>query len=403
MSLQPWASSWGVSVPPSAVSSNTSTGSVLICIFQALIMYFIAYGAIQTGTTAGFRIPWAVQVVPAILLFFVLFFFPQSPRWLASQDRMDECVNVLAILHGRGDTQSPLVQAEFLEVRENMELSRAMGEVRWAELVHRDNVQRIMAGVFIHIWTQLSGNNAILFYVSYIFEMTGLSGNIGLIAAGVQYAINVIFTLPAILFLDKIGRRPALMVGSALMMSFLYATAIIMATNGHYVPGGLNGIKTISWVINSGATNAQHGVIACTYMLAAAYCSTWNPIGWVYPPEIFPQRLRGKAVSVATSANWIFGFANSYYTPSAFANLQWKTFLIFGSFNVVAGIQTFFFFPETKGRSLEGKFALDPQTVAGVGTKSVSKIWTMSSPLVQGPGKQGRLLTGFRSWWSTPA
>lgn len=315
----------------------------------------MSYGTIQLGTTASFRIPWAVQAVPAIILFSALVLFPQSPRWLAGRDRSEEALEVLAMLHGGGDRASPVVQEEFAKIQESIELSHAMGKVRWREIVHRDNIQRISAGISVHIWTQLSGNNAILFYVSYIFQMAGLSGNIGLIAAGVQYGINVAFALPAILFLDKMGRRPALLLGSALMATFLFATGATMALHGRYIPGGLNGVEAVSWIINKGDYNAQRAVIACTYLLVATYSFTWNPIGWVYPAEIFPLRLRGKAVSIATSANWIFGFANSYYTPSAFANIQWRTFLIFGTFNIVAGIQTFLFFPETKGRSLEGE------------------------------------------------
>ncbi|KIH87056.1 sugar transporter [Sporothrix brasiliensis 5110] len=348
LSLQPWASNWG-----------------------ALTMYFVAYGAMQTGTTAGFRIPWGVQAAAPIVLFTALFFFPQSPRWLASQDRPEECLAELARLHGHGDPDAPLVQAEYMEIQEAMATSRALGAVQWSELVQRDNLQRIMAGIFIHVWTQLSGNNAILFYVSYVFQMSGLTGNISLIAAGVQYAVQVVCTLPAIIFLDRLGRRPALMIGSALMAVFLYSTAATMATNGHYIPGGLNGTKAVSWVINEDAHNAQRAVIACTYLLVAAYSCTWNPIGWAYPPEIFPQRLRGKAVAVATSANWIFAFANNYYTPSAFQNLQWRTFLIFGTFNIAAGIHVFFLFPETRGRSLEDMDAIFASGVRAWRTKSL--------------------------------
>ena len=205
-----------------------------------------------------------------IVLFIALFFFPQSPRWLASKDRFEECLDILALLHGKGDKDAPIVQAEYLEIQESMQVSRAMGEVKRSELVQRNNIQRSLAGIFVHIWTQLSGNNAILFYVSYIFQMSGLTGNVGLIAAGVQYAVQVLCTLPAIIYLDKIGRRPALMIGSVLMMTFLYAAAGTMATNGHYVPGGLHGTKAVSWVINSDAPNAQRAVIACTYLLVAA-------------------------------------------------------------------------------------------------------------------------------------
>lgn len=113
----------------------------------------------------------------------------------------------------------------------------------------------------------------------------------------------------------------------------------------------------VTWVVHGAASKA---VISSTYLLVATYSTTWAPISWVYPAEIYPLRFRGKAVSVATSANWIFGFAISYFTPPAFQNLAWKTFLIFGTFNVAAGLHAYFFFPETKGKSLEGRMSPHP-------------------------------------------
>ncbi|KAJ5601939.1 hypothetical protein N7510_011473 [Penicillium lagena] len=330
LSFQQWSITWG-----------------------GLIMYYITFGTSYTNSEAAFRVPWAVQIVPAAVLFVALFFIPRSPRWLASQDRWEETLEVLTHLHGGGDPQAPIVQAQYAEIREAMSISESQGKVRWAELIHRDNIHRISAGIFVHIWTQLSGNNAVLYYIVYIFEMAGLTGNTKLIASSVQYIINVVFTLPAILFLDRLGRRPALIGGAFFMMIWLYATAGVMAQYGHYVPGGFDGSSAVTWTMDSTNTKAKAAVIAFTYLLVATYSFTWAPISWCYPSEIYPIRLRGKAVSIATSANWALGFSNSYFTPPAFQNIQWRTFIIFGTFNVVACIHAFFFFPETKKKSLE--------------------------------------------------
>jgi MFS family permease len=235
-----------------------------------------------------------------------------------------------------------------------MQIDAAVGHVRWAEVIDPKNFQRISNGVFVHIWTQLSGNNALLYYIVYIFEMAGLTGNTKLIAASIQYVINVAMTLPAILFLDKIGRRPALIYGSIMMAAF-YATAALLKVYRHSVPGGLNSEEVVTWVVYGPASKA---VIICTYLLVATYSTTWAPISWVYPPETFPIRSRGKAISIVASANWMLAFAINNFTPPAFENLAWKTFVIFGTFNVVAGLHAFFFFPKTKGRSLEGEFCL---------------------------------------------
>ncbi|KAF3070194.1 MFS glucose transporter mfs1 [Trichoderma lentiforme] len=330
LSFQQWSITWG-----------------------ALIIYYITFGTQYTKSDAVFRVPWAVQMFPALVLFVALFFIPESPRWLASRDRWEEALEVLASVHGQGNQQAPIVQAQYAEIRESMAVSESQGEVKWAELIHPDNIHRISNGIFVHIWTQLSGNNALLYYIVYIFQMAGLTGNVKLIASSVQYIINVVFTLPAILFLDRIGRRPALIGGAFFMMIWLYSTAGVMAQYGHYVPGGFDGSSAVTWTMNDDAKSAKAAVIAFTYLLVATYSFTWAPISWCYPSEIYPIRLRGKAVSIATSANWILGFANNYYTPPAFQNIQWKTFIIFGTFNVVACLHAFFFFPETKRRSLE--------------------------------------------------
>jgi MFS family permease len=194
----------------------------------------------------------------------------------------------------------------------------------------------------------------IILYHVYIPD-AGLTGNTKLIAASIQYVINVVMTLPAILFLDRIGRRPALVFGSVMMMTWLYATAALLRVYGYGVPGGLDGQPVVTRVVRGPASKA---VIACTYVRVGTYSTTWAPTSWLYPAEIYTIRLRGKAVSVATSANWIFGFTVSYLTPPSFQNLAWKTFLIFGTFNVAAGLHAYFFFPETKGKSLEGKLSI---------------------------------------------
>lgn len=262
---------------------------------------------------------------------------------------------MLADLHAGGDKHAPLVRAEMAEIRESMRVSQALGAlVRWSEIFGSSNRLRIIDGLCVHIWTQLSGNNAVLYYVTYIMEMAGLTGNVNLIASRIQYVVNVVFTLRTILFLDRVGRRPALLFGSTFMMIWLYAIAGTMKTYGHSVPGGFEGSSVVTWTMDTDAPHAKGAVIAFTYLLVATYSFTWAPISWCYPPELFPVRLRGKAVSLATSANWAFGFANSYYSPPGYEHLQWRIFLLFGSFNVAAGLQAFFFFPETKGPQPRG-------------------------------------------------
>ena len=105
-----------------------------------------------------------------------------------------------------------------------------------------------------------------------------------------------------------------------------------------------------SWQIHGGAAK---GVIACTYLFVASFAPTWGPVSWIYPPELYPLRVRGKAVALTTSANWIFNFALSYFVPPAFVNIKWEVYIIFGVFCTVMTIHVFFLFPETAGKTLE--------------------------------------------------
>lgn len=131
-------------------------------------MYFISYGASFTKNNSTFIIPWTVQILPPLVMFSGLFLVPKSPRWLASKDRWDEALQVLADLHGHGDPEAALVQAEYVEIREAIAIDQSRGDVQWSELIQRENIQRISCGISVHIWTQLSGNNAILYYVVYM-------------------------------------------------------------------------------------------------------------------------------------------------------------------------------------------------------------------------------------------
>ena len=87
-------------------------------------------------------------------------------------------------------------------------------------------------------------------------------------------------TIPALLFVDRWGRRPTLLVGAALMMTWMFANAGLMATYGHYVPGGINNQAAASWQVTGPASQA---IIACTYLFVASYAPTWGPVSWIYP------------------------------------------------------------------------------------------------------------------------
>ncbi|OBT84036.1 hypothetical protein VE02_09047 [Pseudogymnoascus sp. 03VT05] len=325
---QQWAITWGI-----------------------LIMFYLSYGCSFFEGTIAFRLPWGLQAIPGLLLFAALFFVPESPRWLAYKDRWEDCHQVLAMVHAKGDLNHPFVERELQELKEACEFDRNNADHSVFELFQGKMLWRAHIGIFTQIWSQLSGINVIMYYITYVFAMAGLSGNANLVASSISYVINMVTTIIALFYVDKFGRRWLLLTGSASLALWWFVCGGVMGVYGSPAPpGGVDNIPAVSWQIHGAPSKA---IIASSYLIVASFAPTWGPVSWIYPPELFPLRLRGKAVAISTSANWIFNFALSFLVPICLENIKWKTYILFGTFCAAMGIHVFFCFPETAGKTLE--------------------------------------------------
>lgn len=155
--IQQWAIEWGI-----------------------LVMYLIAYGcSVGVSGPAAFRIAWGIQGVPGLILLASLFFFPESPRWLGSKERWEECLDTLAALHAKGNRNDPAVQIEFEEVREAARIAQEAKDVSFLSLFGPRLWKRTMCGMTVQMWQQLLGGNVAMYYVVYIFEMAGMVWSLG--------------------------------------------------------------------------------------------------------------------------------------------------------------------------------------------------------------------------------
>lgn len=313
-----------------------------------LVMFYLSYGCSFIPGPTSFRLAWGLQMIPGFLLAVGMLFLPESSRWLAAHGRWDEAENVIARIHNQ-PLDAPLVAYEITELREAMRLEKEAPKVTYGDMFGKRLRSRTIAGISCQLWSQLVGMNVMMYYIVYVFQMAGLSGNSNLISSSIQYIINFVMTIPAILFVDKWGRRITLLTGSALMAGFLFAVAGLLAAHGHYVDS-VDGNENIRWTITGAPSK---GVIACSFLFVASFAVTWGPVSWLYIAEIFPLPVRANAAGLATSTNWIMNFALAFFVPPAFRNIQWKTYIIFAVFCVASWVQVFFTFHETKGRALE--------------------------------------------------
>ncbi|KAF9280588.1 hypothetical protein BGZ68_007133 [Mortierella alpina] len=328
VSLQQWAITWGI-----------------------LIQYFIQYGCSFIDSEAAFRVPWGIQVVPGLILLAGISVFPYSPRWLADKGRNAEALEVLANLRANGNQNDPAVLAEYKEIEDAITFDRTQAARSYKELFQKPYVRRVFLGMSLQSWSQLTGMNVAMYYIVFIFQGAGITGqNANLQASSIQYVLNVVMTIPAILFIDKWGRRPVLLLGSTFMALWLFLIGGLMGKYGSALQ--LDANQTTTWAIQ-GNDAASRAVIACSYLFVCSFAISWGPVSWTYPAEIYPLRIRSKAVSLSTASNWAFNFILAYAVPPALQNIQYRTYFIFAVFCVLMTIHVFFMFPETKGRTLE--------------------------------------------------
>jgi MFS family permease len=191
-----------------------------------------------------------------------------------------------------------------------------------------------------------------------------------LLTSSIQYIINVIMTLPAILFIDRWGRRPTLIIGAAVMSFWLFLVGGIMGGFGE------DGVvsNTTTWVYVSPVMHLMlefsemhmqaepllHAAISLwlrihsfILLLSVSFATTWGPVSWTYPAEIFSANVRAKAVAFATSSNWAFNFALAYAVPPMLQHIKYNTYFVFAAINLFSAIVMFLFAHETKQRTLE--------------------------------------------------
>ncbi|KAK9236971.1 general substrate transporter [Lipomyces kononenkoae] len=313
-----------------------------------LIQYLIEYGCSFLNSQAVFRLPWAIQAIPAIFLFLGLFFLPRSPRWLASKDKWDEVLQVLAYLRTpNSDINDPLVLAEYKEIEEQIGLEREQDTNSYRELFRKKMRRRLFLGMAVQGLSQLTGINIVLYFVVYILQSAGTSNT--LLVSAILYIIFIVATIPTILWTDRWGRRSSLLVGSVVIAFWMFVMGSVLGRYGQKTQAQN---LPYTWVIlgNSAATRC---VQASAYLASAAFAMTWGPIEWVYPPEIVPMRVRTKAVSFSTATNWATSFTVSLVMPLLYRVIAWRLFIIYGAINLASFFYVLFFIPETKQRTLE--------------------------------------------------
>jgi sugar porter (SP) family MFS transporter len=287
-----------------------------------LASYLVDYGL---ASSANWRLMFGLAVIPAVVLFIGILTQPESPHWLIRQGRGDEARRVLHRLR-EGD-----IDAEVAEVEEV-----AAHKVGVRDLLARSVRPALWVGVLMAIFQQITGINTVIYYAPTLLAGAGLGNSASLLANVVNGAVNVGMTIVAIRLLDRTGRRPLLLTGTAGMAVGMILTGLAF----------LGGNQLHGWTAYLG--------IAGLLIYTGSFAVGLGPVFWLMIAEIYPLRIRGQAMSVATIANW---GANFVVTISFLTLLNAITpkgvFFLFAALTLVALAYFAKRVPETKQRSLQ--------------------------------------------------
>jgi SP family arabinose:H+ symporter-like MFS transporter len=269
------------------------------------------------------RSMFGMEMLPALLLLFLLLFVPESPRWLIQAGSRNSGKRILEKISG-----TEVAAVEFSEILSSLDQEKG----RLRELFRPGLRTALMVAVGLSVFGQLTGINAVIYYGPEILKQAGIQFGNALQFQTILGIINLVFTVLALLLIDKLGRRPLLIGGMAAVVLTLLLAGLLFLTD---TPNGM------LIVIVLGA------YIAC---IAFSICA----VIWVLTPEIFPNRVRGRAMSIAAFSNWGTNTIAAYLFPWYVASFGMHIgFFTFGAICLVATLFFWKFVPETKGKSLE--------------------------------------------------
>jgi sugar porter (SP) family MFS transporter len=312
----------GEIVPPGVRGGLVSLNQLAITV-GILSSYLIDYGLSGTG---NWRLMFGLAAIPAAALFIGMLFQQESPHWLIRQGREDDARQVLRRLRDDGE-----IDAEISEVRE---ISQREGGLR--DLISPKVRPLLMVGVMLAVFQQITGINTVIYYAPTLLQGAGFGNSGALLANVVNGAVNVGMTIVAIWLLDKVGRRPLLLSGTAGMAVGMAITACCFI-GGSQLHGALAIVAVLGLLIYTGS-----------------FAIGLGPVFWLLIAEIYPLKIRGAAMSVASMANWAANFVVTVSFLTLLSAIGGAgAFFLFGFLTLVALAYFWRKVPETKGRSLQ--------------------------------------------------
>jgi|WetSurSiteA1Bulk_404760.scaffolds.fasta_scaffold06387_2 MFS transporter, SP family, xylose:H+ symportor len=332
-------------IAPANIRGKLVSWNQFAIIFGMLVIYFVNLLIAKQGNESwliaeGWRWMFFSGAIPAGIFLFLLFFVPETPRYLVMKGNENKALEVLNKIAGKEDAPGILK-----EIRETIHEKSAP----WLSF----GFFVIFIGIMLSVFQQFVGINVVLYYSANIFRDMGAKTDASLLSTIYVGIVNLAFTVVAILTVDRFGRKPLMIIGALIMAAAMISLGATFYTNlSTLVEDG----KTITRFVSSGAASLA---LFFVLLYIAGFAMSWGPVTWVMLAEIFPNSIRG-AMSIAVAAQWIANWIISYTFPILNDN-QWFTqkfnhgfsYWIYGVMGILAALFMWKLVPETKGKTLE--------------------------------------------------
>ncbi|ORX53102.1 hypothetical protein DM01DRAFT_1407876 [Hesseltinella vesiculosa] len=410
------------------------------------VAYWVAYATFNLKQHFSWELPILLQIGPStILLLGIPWAVPETPRWLVYKGRRNSADAILSKLRMRRQeddhekvvsspptsSTSPLgahglliaeedhdrqeemeshlgsspsttassdaysLDMEYLGIIQDVSFERHC-PTSYASLLTKgndNNRKRLFLGMGLHIMTQFTGINALLFHLPHIMETMGLAEiNAMLIGNAVSGMVNMLATILVFFYIDRWGRRRILMVGALAMCVCMVSISIILAVYSDSRNEASRSSEMMMYVSNPQATMAVL-VLLCLFL--ACFAMTWAAIGWIFPAEIYSQRIRAKAMGVTTGSMFGCSLLVTQVAPYLFDVMAWKAYVVFACLVLVDALLVHFFYPETKAKTLEEiqllfSGALVDQTPKAHHPATAAEAWEKIEELCRSPTSRSR-------------
>ncbi|VUC34851.1 unnamed protein product [Clonostachys rosea] len=304
----------------------------------AIIAAWVTYGTHKIDNAWSWRIPSLLQAAPAILQLLLIWFVPESPRWLISKGRGKQARGILVKHHANGDERNAFVELEYREIKESIESDASIKEkTGWLDLVRTaGNRRRLIIVFFAGLFIEISGNGLVQYYLHAVLVSIGITDTTTQVTInGCLSIYNFVLATIASLFVEKVGRRKLFIASTAgMFVAFILWTtfAALFTTRG-----------------GSGYAIA---VLVAIFLSNGAYDIGWTPL-WAYPAETLSYDIRARGVTLQTGVMHAFGFFGTFVNPIGLQNAGWKYYIAYIVYTFLELLVVWYFFVETKGFTLE--------------------------------------------------